>query len=151
MKPHDPLHHEGMTALKFAAVGGLGFLTDITILRLTLICGLSPYVGRAISLTCAMQVTFLVNGFFVWRCLDARRWPRQWAAYMGTNGFGNLCNYLIFAGLVASRWPQVSRHGWALLIGSVIAYTINYACVRLWVFGKPQRAAVPASVICDLR
>ncbi len=132
------LHPEGLTALKFGAVGCLGFLTDITVLRLCLMAGLSPFVGRAISLACAMQVTFLVNGLLVFRCLRKGNALGQWLGYMSTNGFGNLANYLIFSGLVLSRWPVVSHHGWALLIGSVTAYTINYAFVRLLVFGKPK-------------
>src|ERR1700744_4042055 len=103
------LHHEGLTALKFAAVGGLGFLTDISVLHLCLhALRLSPFVGRAISLTCAMQVTFLVNGLVVFCCLDWKRWPRQWLGYMATNGLGNLINYLVFAGLIGSSLPPGS-------------------------------------------
>ncbi len=107
------LRQEAATALKFAAVGGLGFLTDISVLRLCLrVLQLTPLEGRAISLTCAMQVTFLINGLFVFRCLSARTCGRQWLAYMGSNGLGNLVNYLVFAGLVSSRLPEVSSNGW---------------------------------------
>src|ERR1700761_8023616 len=144
------LHHEGLTAAKFAAVGGLGFLTDISVLHLCLHAfRLSPFVGRAISLTCAMQVTFLVNGLVVFCCLDAKRWPRQWLGYMATNGVGNLINYLVFAGLIGARLPQVSRTGWALVIGSVLAYAFNFLCVRLVVFGRPKsRIPAPMRSVC---
>lgn len=142
------LHREGLTALKFAAVGGLGFLTDVSVLHLGLhVLRLSPFEARAISLACAMQVTFLVNGLVVFRCLDRGGWPRQWLGYMATNGLGNLINYLVFAGLVASRLPQVSRNGWALVIGSVLAYAFNFLCVRLVVFGRPKSEA-PAGPVC---
>ena len=137
------LHREGIVALKFGAVGCLGFLTDISVLHLCLHqLRLSQGEGRAISLTCAMQVTFLVNGLLVFRCLNLRQCVRQWLAYMATNGVGNLINYLVFVGLVASHLPQVSRTGWALLIGSVIAYVFNFACVRLMVFGAPKTRTV---------
>jgi putative flippase GtrA len=144
------LHHEGLTALKFAAVGGLGFLTDISVLHLCLhVLRLSPFQGRAISLTCAMQVTFLVNGLLVFRCLDWTCWPRQWLGYMATNGLGNLINYLVFAGLIGSHLPQVSRTGWALVIGSVLAYAFNFLCVRLLVFGRPKgHPPVPTNPVC---
>src|SRR3954470_19638640 len=109
------LRREGLTALKFAAVGGLGFLTDISVLRLCLReLYLTPFEGRAISLACAMQVTFLINGLLVFRCLTWRTCGRHWLVYMGSNGVGNLINYLVFASLVASRLPEVSRNGWAL-------------------------------------
>jgi putative flippase GtrA len=144
------LRREALTALKFAAVGGLGFLTDISVLRLCLrFLQLSPFEGRAISLACAMQVTFLVNGLIVFRCLALRSCGRQWLAYMATNGLGNLINYLVFAGLVASRWPEVSRNGWALVIGSVIAYVFNFACVRLMVFGHPKRPGPAVQPMCE--
>jgi putative flippase GtrA len=142
------LRREVATALKFAAVGGLGFLTDISALHLCLRgLHLTPFQGRAVSLTCAMQVTFLVNGLVVFRCLTWRDGARQWLAYMGSNGFGNLINYGVFAGLVASRLPEVSRNGWALVISSAIAYAVNFLCARFMVFGRPAPRAVPP--MCD--
>src|SRR6185437_1545588 len=144
------LRQEAATALKFAAVGGLGFLTDISVLRLCLrVLQLTPFEGRAISLACAMQVTFLINGLFVFRCLQRNNAARQWLAYMGSNGLGNLINYLVFAGLVASRLPQVSRNGWALVISSVIAYALNFLCARFMVFGAPIPRAPGKAPICD--
>jgi putative flippase GtrA len=145
------LRGEAATALKFAAVGGLGFLTDISVLRLCLrVLELTPFQGRAVSLTCAMQVTFLINGLFVFRCLGWRNCGRRWLAYMGGNGLGNLINYLIFAGLVASGWPEVSRNGWALVISSLVAYACNFACARFMVFGPPiGRAARKGPPMCD--
>jgi putative flippase GtrA len=145
------LRQEAVTALKFAAVGGLGFLTDISVLRLCLrVLHLTPFEGRAISLACAMQVTFLINGLFVFRCLGWRNCARQWLGYMGSNGFGNLINYLVFAALVVSRLPQVSRNGWALVISSAIAYAINFLCARFMVFGAPVASAPrEAPPICD--
>ena len=144
------LRREGAVALKFAAVGGLGFLTDISVLRLCLWgLHLSAFQGRAISLACAMQVTFLVNGLVVFRCLSWRGCGRQWLAYMAANGLGNLINYLVFAGLVASRLPAVSRNGWALVIGSVIAYAFNFLCTRLMVFGAPKVRVASSAGMCD--
>lgn len=143
------LRQEAATALKFAAVGGLGFLTDISVLRLCLrVLHLTPLEGRAVSLTCAMQVTFLINGFFVFRCLTWRRCGRQWLAYMGGNGVGNLVNYLVFAGLVSSRLPELSRNGWALVISSAIAYAINFLCARFMVFGRPVARAAAIPPVC---
>jgi putative flippase GtrA len=134
----DKPHNEWLTAAKFGAVGCIGFLTDITVLRLGLIGGLSPFAARMISLTCAMQVTFLINGLVVFRCLKRHTALRQWLTYMSTNGVGNLCNYLIFAGLILTHWPFISKHGPALWCGSFCAYFINYAGARWLCFGKPQ-------------
>jgi putative flippase GtrA len=139
------LRREAATALQFAAVGGIGFLTDISVLRLCLRgLHLTPFEGRAVSLACAMQVTFLINGLVVFRCLTWRSCGRQWLAYMGSNGLGNLINYAVFAGLVASRLPEVSRNGWALVISSLIAYALNFLCARFMVFGRPVRSGPAA-------
>jgi putative flippase GtrA len=135
-----PLRREAATAVEFAAVSGLGFLTDISVLRLCLrVLHLTPLEARAVSLPCAMQVTFLINGLFVFHCLRWRNCGRQWLAYMGSNGLGNLINYAVFAGLVASRLPEVSRNGWALVISSAIAFAFNFLCARFMVFGRPMR------------
>jgi putative flippase GtrA len=145
------LRREIVTALKFAAVGGLGFLTDITVLHLCLRVGrLTPFEARAVSLACAMQATFLVNGLVVFRGLNWRNGGRQWLAYMGANGLGNLINYAVFAGLVASRLPEVSRNGWALVISSLIAYAFNFLSARFMVFGPPVAKGPRASrPMCD--
>ena len=141
-----PAHSEILTAAKFAAVGCVGLAADIALLKAGLEAGQSPLQARVISLGCAMQVTFLINGFLVFRCLTRETCLRQWAAYMSSNGLGNLCNYLIFAGLVVSRTPVMSRHYVALAIGSLSAYLINYAGVRLLAFGRPRR---PGASVCD--
>ena len=145
------LRQEAATALKFAAVGGLGFLTDISVLHLCLrTLQLTPLQGRAVSLTCAMQVTFLINGLLVFRCLSWRRCGRLWLVYMGSNGLGNLINYLVFAALVSSRLPEVSRNGWALVISSLIAYAFNFLCARFMVFGAPVARPGKPPQMCDV-
>ena len=144
---------EAGSALKFGAVGCLGFVTDATVLKLGILLGLEPAWARAISLTAAMQVTFLVNGLLVFRCLKPGRLPHQWAGYMVSNGLGNLCNYFIFLAFVSSRWPVISDHLVALAAGSFTAWMINYASVRFLVFGKSMAhgglSAAEASICGD--
>ncbi len=147
MAHRNLIHPEGLTAMKFGGVGCIGLLVDMTVLHFAIkAVHLSPFEGRAASLFCAMQATFLVNGLVVFRCVTRQNWARRWLAYMGANGIGNLCNYLIFAALVASRWPGVSRHGPALWIGSAAAYGVNYLSVRLLVFGRPRPRG---RAVCD--
>jgi putative flippase GtrA len=140
----SPAHHEVLTAAKFGAVGCVGFITDVTLLKFGLQAGLSPLAARVISLTCAMQITFLINGLLVFRCLKAASFLRQWTAYMSANGLGNICNYLIFAGLVVSGTPLVSRHYVALVIGSLSAYVSTMRGAGCWCSAGP-RAPEPAS------
>ena len=127
---------EGPLALKFALVSGLGFATDAAVLHLLMAAGVVPQWARIASLFCAMQVTFLVNGLFVFRCLDRARPWRQWATYMVAHGFGNFCNYWIFLTLISLHKPLLSAPLFALAIGSVLAWAINYAAARFVVFRK---------------
>lgn len=126
----DHCRREAPLALRFGAVGCLGFAADVAVMKLGLALHLSPALARFISLFLAMQLTFTVNGLFVFRCLEVRRLPRQWIGYMGSNGLGNLCNYLIFLALAASRLPVVSGKVEALTVGSLTAWAINYLGAR---------------------
>ena len=132
----DQHRREAGLALKFGAVGCIGFITDTTILKIGVAAGFAPAAVRIVSLLVAMQVTFLVNGLVVFRCLDARRAPRQWACYMGSNGVGNFCNYWIFLGLISSDLPIVSGKLAALAIGSLTAWAINFIGARIFAFGE---------------
>jgi putative flippase GtrA len=144
-----PPHSEVLTAIKFAAVGCVGLATDALLLNIGISLGAAPLMARIGSLAGAMQVTFLINGLVVFRCLERKRCLRQWAAYMSSNGLGNGCNYLIFAGLVVGGAPVASQHYVALTIGSLCAYAINYAGVRLLAFGRPRGARAMRSTLCE--
>jgi putative flippase GtrA len=137
-------------AVKHAGVSGVGFAVDLALLHAAIGLGLEPAWARVISLGCAMQVTFVVNGLYVFRTLrhDRRGLAGQWASYLVTNAFGNLCNYWIFVTLVSLHHPVVSRPVWALCLASLSAWGLNYGAARLLVFGvgralRPSRPRAP--------
>jgi putative flippase GtrA len=132
----DSAAEEAGLAVKFAAVGLIGFTIDALLLRGGLAVHLAPQWARLISLSLAMQVTFAVNRRFVFRCRGLAGLWSQWGRYMLTNGFGNFCSYWIFIGLGSLHGHVVSRPFVALPISAVCAYVINYAGVRLVVFGR---------------
>ena len=138
---NEHARRELTSALMFGAVGCLGFVTDATLLKLGIHFGLEPAWARAFSLLSAMQVTFLVNGLLVFRCLKPGRLPHQWAGYMLANSLGNVANYFIFLAFVSSRWPVISDHLVALAAGSFTAWMVNYAGTRFLVFGKAMTSA----------
>ena len=129
---------EARLALTFGGVGLIGFCVDAALLHLGLEAGLPAWAARAISLFCAMQATFTINGLHVFRCLDRKRLVRQWVAYMLANGIGNLANYWIFLTLVSLHWRLISNHYFALAVGCFAAWLINFAGTRLFAFGPAQ-------------
>jgi putative flippase GtrA len=99
---------------------------------------LGPAWARLISLSLAMQVTFAINRTHVFRFRGREGLPRQWCAYMATNGIGNFCNYWIFVTLSSLHGRMVSEPFVALPISAFAAYMINYAGARLVVFGRQR-------------
>ena len=134
---------EGHLALKFGGVGLIGFATDAAILHVGLGFGLEPAWSRVISLFCAMQVTFTINGLLVFKCLERSRLAAQWARYMISNGLGNFCNYWIFVTLVSTHWPVISNHLFALGVGSLTAWVMNFAATRFVVFRRAKQGVGP--------
>lgn len=135
-----PARAELTVAACHAGVSLIGFGVDFAVLHAAMSLGLEAAWARVISLACAVHVTFVLNGWFVFRCL---RWEgrlvRRWAAYMASNAFGNLVNYWIFVTLVSLHHEVVSRPAAALGLASFSAWLINYAAARLWVFGDSLR------------
>jgi putative flippase GtrA len=139
MSDRETFFREVRTAARFAAVGLVGFAVDAALLRIGLGLGLSPAIARVVSLVCAMHATFTINGLFVFRCLTLAKLPRQWAGYMLANGLGNFCNYWVFVTLVSLHMRLFSNIYFALTAGSLVAYSINFAATRLFVFGRARR------------
>jgi putative flippase GtrA len=137
---------EAELAMKIGAVGLVGFAVDAVLLRAGLALHLTAAIARLLSLALAMQVTFAINRTFVFKCEGREGLVRQWCAYMATNGFGNLCNYWIFVTLSSLHGRVVSQWFVALPAAAFSAYLINYAGVRLVVFGRRRIKRRPPAV-----
>jgi putative flippase GtrA len=124
---------------KFTGVALIGFVISALVLHAGLELGLSPWAARLIALLCAMHLTFLINGRFVFRALNRERFFAQWAAYVANSAFGNFCNFWVFVALESTHWPVISHPYVALLAGSITAWAINFTGARLLVFGGAGR------------
>ncbi len=127
---------EAVLGLKYASVSLLGFATDFGLLHLLIRAGLEPAWARLVSLAVAMHVTFAINGLYVFMGLGQTCWRKQWVSYMATNAFGNFCNYWIFVTLVSTHWPIISVPAFAISVGAIVAWMINYTAARLVVFRR---------------
>ena len=121
--------------VKFSGVALIGFAVSALVLKLGLEWGLRPWSARLIALACAMNVTFLINGRFVFKVLTRRTFMAQWLAYCANSAFGNFCNYWIFVTLESTHRPVIGDPYLALLAGSVTAWAINFIGARFVVFG----------------
>jgi putative flippase GtrA len=125
-------------AAKFALAGLMGFVVDAGVLHLGLSSGLGSAAARAISILSAMQLTFLINGLLIFKCVTRRNFAGHWAAYMVASGFGNFCSYMIFITLTSLHGSLLSKAWIAFPASTFAAYLINFTGARLLVF----RAAI---------
>jgi len=124
---------------RFSGVALIGFALSALVLHLGLEAGLRPWSARLVALLCAMNLTFLINGRYVFRTLSRERFFAQWAAYVANSAFGNACNYWVFVTLESTHRPVIGNPYLALLAGSVTAWAINFTGARLLVFGAGGR------------
>lgn len=134
LAPPAPRRRRRLLA-KFTGVALIGFGLSAAILHLGLEAGLRPWSARLVALLCAMQLTFLVNGRFVFGGLSRQRFLVQWAAYVANSSVGNFCNYWVFVTLESTHRPVIGDPYVALLAGSATAWAINFTGARFVVFG----------------
>ncbi len=76
--------------LSFAAIGAAAFVVDSVVLKIGLALGLTPAIGRLVSLFVSMNFTFVVNRAVTFAKFRGRSLPAQWALYMAANSLGAL-------------------------------------------------------------
>lgn len=121
--------------LRFALVGGLGFIVDATVLTL-LVTGLGYglYVSRAISFALAVTATWLLN----------RRWVfdagaptgREYSGYFVVQFIGAVINLGVYV-LVIEFVPSLAAIPVIpLACGSAVALIANFILARRYVFRR---------------
>jgi putative flippase GtrA len=134
-----PVGRRRRLLVKFTSVALIGFGLSALVLHFGLEAGLRPWAARLIALLCAMNLTFLINGKFVFKALTRQRFFAQWGAYLMNSAVGNLCNYWVFVTLESTHRPLIGNPYVALFAGSATAWAINYTGARLVVFGPAGR------------
>ena len=125
----------GMTRLlRFAMVGGIGFLTDATMLGLLLATTpLGPFVSRLISIACGLTVTWLCNRTLTFGP-SSRALAAEGARYGGVGAATSIFNYLVYCGLlVALPGLPVAV---ALVLASLAAMVLSYLGYSRFVFDR---------------
>jgi putative flippase GtrA len=120
--------------LRFAAVGGVGFLTDAAVLALLLATSpLGPFVARVLSIGCAMTVTWLCNRTLTFQASD-RGMLHEGTRYGTVAVAVSVFNYLVYSGLlIAMPWLQPLA---ALIVASGAAMALSYLGYSRLVFDR---------------
>jgi putative flippase GtrA len=122
-------------ALRFAAVGVLGFLVDAgVLLAARSLLGLDLYSSRALSYVAAVTSTWALNRAFTFREYASSSKLVEWARFFAANTVGGAVNLGVYAALV-NFWPLVRQVPvLGVAAGSLSGLFVNFTLSRLYVF-----------------
>lgn len=125
--------------LRFCVIGALGFVVDAgVLLGLMHLASADALAARLASFGCAVLVTFELNRRWTFRDAVPRAYLAELATYLGVQGLGFACNFVIYAACYLALRPSPLAPLLSLAIASAAALVVNYTGARLIVF-KPRR------------
>ena len=121
--------------LRFAVVGGVGFLIDAAILMLAIdVLHVGLYAGRALSFLIASTAAWALNRNFAFRHAASESRAAEWLRYMFSNTIGGSVNVGTYAWLVLQS-PIVREHPiLGVACGSVAGMLVNFTLLKIFVF-----------------
>jgi putative flippase GtrA len=123
--------------LRFAVVGGFGFLVAEAVLWLALRGGADKYSAWLVSFLCAATFTWWGNRNLTFADRKADR-PRamlaEWLKFIAANGIGGAVNGGLYALLVTYGPEPLSIPFVALACGVLTGLAINFAMSNFFVF-----------------
>lgn len=120
--------------LRFAVVGGMGFVVDAALLALLIATTpLGPFVSRLASIGFALTVTWLCNRSLTFGP-SGRGIAAEGARYGGVGITTSIVNYLVYCGLliVLPGLPVLA----ALVLASLTAMLLSYLGYSRLVFDR---------------
>jgi len=132
----------GPRFLRFAMIGGAGFIVDTGLLYLLIQTGLGPYSARVISLLAAATFTWQGNRRFTFTApaKPVAGMGREWGQYVTAMVLGGGINYGIYALLITfsvafAAWPVL-----AVLVSTAFSMLFNYSAAK-WILEDRDAAA----------
>jgi putative flippase GtrA len=121
--------------MRFALVGGTGFIVDIAVLQLYLtLFGDRPFSAQALAWCVAVTTNWWMNRSFTFATRHKAPLLQQWAQYVAVNSGGALVNYAVYAALVALI-PLCRTQPWlAVAAGTIAALGLNFIGAKRFVF-----------------
>ena len=124
----------GQQFLRFAAVGGVGFVVDAVALYLLVETGGAPLLMRLCSFALAVTVTWALNRVWTFAQGGQRRVRTEYAAYLSVQTVGVAINYAVYALVLSLLTPSPAHAVLALACGSVVALGGNFIGARSFVY-----------------
>ena len=126
--------------LRFALVGGGGFVVDAGVLWLMLHgLGADKYSGRLVSFLCAVTFTWWGNRnltFSDLRASGSGGMFREWLTFLVANALGGAINVGLYGALVTYAPPPFDNPFVALPVGVLAGMVVNFTMSSLVVFRR---------------
>ena len=121
--------------VRFAVVGTIGFLVDVTVLYIALHgLGLGFYAGRVLSFLAAATTTWLLNRRYTFQGAEQSKPSRQWATFVTFMTLGAVVNYGTYVAIVWFGPDHLLTPFSGVAAGSIAALAVNYTTSRRFVF-----------------
>ncbi|WP_417346972.1 GtrA family protein [Ferrimonas sp.] len=125
--------------IKFALVGGSGFVVDMVVFTSLHLAGLDPLEARGLAFLAAASTTWAGNRCFTFSDRSQGRAGGQWIRALTAALMSALPNFALFwltLKLVGEGWPGPQL---ALVAGIAAGTVSNYLLSSRWVFVASER------------
>jgi len=124
--------------IKFAFVGGIGFIIDLS--TMLLLSSLIPlFIARLVAFFCAVNSNWLLNRSFTFKTQQLDNdtgLAQEWSKFICSSCFGAIPNLLCYWILVIGLSLSGSAAIIAIIPGILFGMLINFILADRWVFKK---------------
>ncbi|RJS93285.1 GtrA family protein [Salinisphaera sp. Q1T1-3] len=119
----------------FAAVGGVAFGVDMTVLGgLVHGLGLAPAIARGLSILAALSVAWYINRRVTFAAAGGGGHLGEWLSYLAVNALGMGLNYGIYVAIVSLTRLGAAHPLLSVVPGGVLALGVNYGLASRLIF-----------------
>jgi putative flippase GtrA len=137
---------------KFLAVGGIGYVVDVTTFNLLRFAGGEgplydkPLTAKVLSVVLATVVTYAGNRQWTWRHRERTGYVREYALFFVLNGIamGIAVGTLAISHYVLGFTSPLADNIAANVVGLALGTAFRFWSYRRWVFRTPDRVVVTA-------
>jgi len=118
----------------FALVGIAGFVVDAGILYVVLKIGLGYFAGRAVSFTCAVLTTWLINRKTTFAHRPDQPLAEEATRYLIAMSLGGVVNYGVYSLVIIEFHNSAYIAFCAVAAGSIAGLFFNFLSAKTWVY-----------------
>lgn len=148
------------TALKFLAVGGVGFVVDVVVFNALRSTALhpdqvvnGPLVAKVISTSAAIVTNWIGNRLWAFRTHRSAQWGREFVEFIVASlvGMGVAVGTLAVSHYVLGFHSQLADNISGNVIGLLLGTIVRYLGYRFWVFSPSRNRRTAAQTPTESR